>query len=126
MIEIVGVKSMQGGFQLKWVGTNGWIGLVSQYDVDIVQGMMCAKLQGKGTDLHGPTSRIGWEKRKWGDAGGGTLGTTYAGAQLLQEVIHMHWGSSYSNPPNLWGGNKYPMHIILSRLTTGNDSIAVA
>ena len=27
---------------------------------------MCAKLQGKGTDPHGPTSRIGWKKRKGG------------------------------------------------------------
>ena len=60
--------------------------------------MMCAKLQGKGTDPHGPTCRIGWEKRKWGDAGGGTLGTTYAGAYLFQEAIDMHWGGSYSNP----------------------------
>ena len=59
---------------------------------------MCAKLQGKGTDPHGPTYRIGWEKRKWGDAGGGTLGTTYARAQLFQETMDMYWGGSYSSP----------------------------
>ena len=87
---------------------------------------MCAKLQGKGTDPHGPTSRIGWEKRKWGDAGGGTLGTTYARAWLSQEAINIHWGSSYSNPHDLWGKNKYPMSTILSSLTYANDSIAAS
>ena len=88
--------------------------------------MVCAKLQGKRTDPHESTSRIGWEKQKWGDAGGGTLGTTYARAWLSQEAINIHWGSSYSNTHNLWGKNKYPMSTILSSLTYANDSIAAS
>ena len=88
--------------------------------------MLCMNLYGKGTDPHGPTPRIGWEKRKWGDAGGGTMGAKDPRAYPFWEVIYRHWGSLYSNPCNLWSGNKYFMPIIPSSLTHGNDNNAAS
>ena len=66
--------------------------------------MLYINLYGKGTDPHGPTPRIGWEKRKWGDAGGGTMGAKDPRAYPFWEVIYRHWVSLYSNPCN-WGSD---------------------